>query len=145
MMGLSSSEIKNAAMNELPLFRVIAPATKHKLIQMIMTRNATATMAEVNHTAVWVVKPRRYSMCGFDRLQSPTPFLCSNGSLLAHGHRLWLASCSDGRALKSSGSRLLASLRRLLAWLLWRERGDDLLETRIAAQRVPATVFAYRS
>ena len=38
MMGLSSSEIKNAAMTELPLLSVIAPATKHKLIQMIMTR-----------------------------------------------------------------------------------------------------------
>ena len=32
MMGLSSCEIKNAAMSELPLFAVIAPATKHKLI-----------------------------------------------------------------------------------------------------------------
>jgi hypothetical protein len=50
MMGLSSSEIKNAAMNELPLFSVIAPATKHKLIQMIMTRNTMASMSEVNHT-----------------------------------------------------------------------------------------------
>ena len=50
MMGLSSSEIKNAAMNELPLFAVIARATKHKLIQMIMTRNTTASMSEVNHT-----------------------------------------------------------------------------------------------
>src|SRR5215469_1447956 len=88
MMGLSSSEIKNAAMNELPLFSVIAPATKHKLIQMIMTRNTTATMAEVNHTALWVVKPRRYSMYGFDRLQSPTPFLCSDHSLRAHQHRM---------------------------------------------------------
>src|SRR5215831_1963125 len=49
MMGLSSSEIKNAAMNELPLFSVIAPATKHNLIQMITTRNTTASMSEVNH------------------------------------------------------------------------------------------------
>jgi hypothetical protein len=34
----------------LPLFSVIAPATKHRLIQMIMTRNTTASMSEVNHT-----------------------------------------------------------------------------------------------
>jgi len=37
-------------MNELPLFSVIAPATKHKLIQMIVTRNTMASMSEVNHT-----------------------------------------------------------------------------------------------
>src|SRR5215470_15760411 len=58
MMGLSSSEIKNAAMNELPLFAVIAPATKHKLIQTIMTRNTMASMSEVNHTG-----PKMYSDC----------------------------------------------------------------------------------
>jgi len=52
MMGLTSSEIKNAAMNELPLFAVIAPATTHKLIQMIMTRNTMASMSEVNHTGL---------------------------------------------------------------------------------------------
>ena len=56
MMRLSSSEIKNTAMNELPLFSVIAPATKHKLIQMTMTRNTTASMAAFNHKAPSAVK-----------------------------------------------------------------------------------------
>jgi hypothetical protein len=59
MMGLTSSEIKNAAMNELPLFSVIAPATKHNLIQMIMTRNTMASMSEVNHTGPKCVADKR--------------------------------------------------------------------------------------
>jgi hypothetical protein len=36
----------------LPLLSVIVPATKHKLIQMIITRNTTASMSEVNHTGL---------------------------------------------------------------------------------------------
>jgi hypothetical protein len=59
MMGLSSSEIKNAAMNELPLFSVIAPARKHKLIQMIMTTNTMASMSEVNHTGPEMCSDKR--------------------------------------------------------------------------------------
>src|SRR5215470_1040335 len=68
---------------------------------------------------------------------------CRRGNESMNARGVWitlLAHCSHRPVGRSFTLSIVASvhLRRAATWLqLWRERGDDLLEARVAAQAVP--------